>query len=457
LKPWDEIAVLAYLNVDSSEPALFFFKEKKMKVEKRFLATLGLFLSFLGVTMAQGELTKESLIRLMEASKARYETITATITYRDYQLKEDLTKAELVTEETCVSRETRDTVFFDVNTRLYNGRKMDRKILYFLGPDYEKRLIFLPEEQTATLSPSSRAVKPFYNLYAAIWGLASYRWEGLWEQSPKATLFFDADKCVYVYEYPIHSEQNSPWLRIFLSPDKEYVPVLIEVLFADKSLYLRQENLNWHKHNGLWIPMLYTFTEFKRLVMAEYTVEQVEVNSRFDNREIDFDFPEGVWVEDRIRGIEYRVQRKKIPSATTEQKMDESPNQTPVLLPPLATDEQLAQVAIKAQQLLEQQTGPDVGKSLAIYPEYVWIEPGRKEYSLLLAGEKDKRSAMVNYRFDGGGLVLHDLKDQIADSGRIQLTIERPAEMSGYGEGTLELDFAGQSKTIHLIAPPILK
>jgi hypothetical protein len=28
--------------------------------------------------------------------------------------------------------------------------------------------------------------------------------------------------------------------------------------------------------------------------------------------------------------------------------------------------------------------------------------------------------------------------------------------MTGYGEGTLELDFAGERKTIHLVAPPLL-
>jgi len=89
--------------------------------------------------------------------------------------------------------------------------------------------------------------------------------------------------------------------------------------------------------------------------------------------------------------------------------------------------------------------------SLVIYPEYVWIEPGRKEYVLTVQMDKTTpKPVLGGHQFEGGGLVLHELREQIADNGQIRLTMERPADMTGYGEGTLVLDLAGQKKTICL-------
>ncbi len=322
-----------------------------MKEKKKIFVSIGLFLYFPYIAMAQADLTKEQLIRLMEASKGRYVSIAAFIIYRDYSLSENLTKLEQVTEQTCLEEKTSDYLYLEVNTSLFSGRKMDEKTLYYLSPDYEKKVVITPDSQIGMLSPSSRPLEPFYNLHRALWGLVAYPWEELWEQMGKATLSFDKDKHVYVYEYPIHNEQNSPWLRIFVAPDKEFVPVMLEVLFADKRLYLRQENQNFTKVNGLWVPLLYTFTEFKRLIMSEYTVEHVEVNGPLDSQARDFKFPEGLWVEDRIRGVEYRVPSKKSPLESSEQKTTGDCQK--VCLPPPATDEQLAEAAAKAQTLLE--------------------------------------------------------------------------------------------------------
>ncbi|MEJ5258741.1 MAG: hypothetical protein WHS88_00950 [Anaerohalosphaeraceae bacterium] len=157
-------------------------------------------------------------------------------------------------------------------------------------------------------------------------------------------------------------------------------------------------------------------------------------------------------MDDEILGIRYRVQ-KKDSSQAPEKKRPESQS---ISLPPAATDEQLAGAAQKAQQLLAQQTQTAEKQSPVIYPEYVWIEPGRKEYILTVEMDKTASGPVLgSHQFEGGGLVLHNLKEQLSDKGQIRLTIERPADMTGYGEGTLVLDLAGQKKTIYLIAPPL--
>jgi hypothetical protein len=268
------------------------------------------------------------------------------------------------------------------------------------------------------------------------------------------SIVYDETLQAYILNTPMGTEENAPRYRYTVDPSKGYMPRVQEWLNWNNTLIQKNVCGDYRQVNGLWAPFQYRIYDSNGNLATYVTIKSLSINQADKADKVAFQFPSGTRVRDRILGVAYTVDAKEV---SKESISTDEPNTQAIGLAPAATDEQLAQVAIKAQQLLEKQTEAGDKKSPAVYPEYVWIEPGKKEYSLLLAGEKDKRSAMVNYRFDGGGLVLHDLKDQIADSGRIQLTIERPAEMSGYGEGTLELDFAGQSKTIHLIAPPILK
>ncbi|HOK65274.1 MAG TPA: hypothetical protein PK054_04245 [Anaerohalosphaeraceae bacterium] len=411
-------------------------------------------LIFSELAFSQNELSAVQLIRLMEASKARYVHMSATVTCRAYLIGQEQEKKELRTERTFIWKQAPNGCFADVRSTLASGRKNDQRIQYFFGIDYEKQIVQEANDIYGLIVQKGQIQAPlFYSVYQAIWGMASYSWERLWERVDTASVFYDASAKCYVYEFQIHGGTKSPWLRIWIDPAKDYVPVQYEILFPDKKMFAREQSFNWRKVQGLWVPMIYT-SLIPNSSYTEYRVEQIEVNIPFDAKSLDIEFPEGLWVEDRIRRVEYRVPSKKSPLESSEQKTTGECQK--VCLPPAATDEQLAEAALKAQQLLAQQTQTVEKQSPVISPEYVWIEPGRKEYVLTVEMDNAASGPVLGgHQFDGGGLVLHQLREQIADKGQIQLTIERPADMTGYGEGTLVLDLAGQKKTIYLIAPPL--
>jgi hypothetical protein len=329
-----------------------------------------------------------------------------------------------------------------------------RNDLYYWGPEYAKQLTLADQEKTGIIqSLKDSAMKDYFGLYMMMWG-PDFEWDLILRRADSAALSYDTEKNLYVYEFQFYDNPDKARLRLWIDPQRDYIPVIKEYMDPDGTLYYRQTCLDWRRTSGLWVPITCKVVEYRNQTIEEYAVKEVEVNNPIDVERMDFEFPEGVFVEDRILRIEYRTPKKKTSPDSAEQEKVVSPEQSGTL-PPAATDEQLAEAASKGRQLLQQQTEAGDKKSLAIYPEYVWIEPGRKEYILTLGEEKDRRPTLKSHQFAGGGLMLHELKDQISENGQIRLTIERPAAMTGYDEGTLELDFAGEKRTIHLVAPPL--
>lgn len=296
-------------------------------------------------------------------------------------------------------------------------------------------------------------MEDYPGLYLVIWG-PDFEWDLILRRVNSATLAYEPEKKLYVYEFQFYdTPDKAPWLRLWIDPDRDYIPVIKEYLSPDRRPYHHRTCLDWQRVNGLWVPIAYTIVEYRNQILGEHIVKEVKVNCPIDSTAMDFAFPEGTLVDDRILGVQYRVRNTGKSSPAESASPAELKARPP--MPPPVTEEQLARAATQGEQLLEQQPKDHSRKSLAIYPKYVWIEPGRKEYILTLREKGAGQMALAGYQFDGGRLGLHDLQDQISDNGQIRLTIVRPANMTGYGEGTLDLDFAGQKKTIHLIAPPI--
>jgi hypothetical protein len=293
-----------------------------------------------------------------------------------------------------------------------------------------------------------------------MWPYSINNWVPLTELSENAAVHFEEDKNLYILEIRTEEAGNpkAGIQRLVFDPARGYLTVREETVAYEEGQKIHTFTNDWldlHQINGLWVPMKIVWFDDNVNMRGEYAVQSIRVNESSSRNQIKIEFPEGTQITDHILGVEYRTRQKESPDAFLG-RVAESSQGVSSILPPAATDEQLAEAASKGRQLLQQQTEAGDKKSLAIYPEYVWIEPGRKEYILTLGEEKDRRPTLKSHQFAGGGLVLHELKDQISENGQIRLTIERPAAMTGYGEGTLELDFAGERKTIHLVAPPLL-
>jgi len=165
---------------------------------------------------------------------------------------------------------------------------------------------------------------------------------------------------------------------------------------------------------------------------TETVFQSISINALIADEKLVFELPEGTIVDDEVLGVRY-VKGRKIKRDAVEKTAGGG---TPEELPSEAASRE---------------------KPAAVYPKYVWIEPGRKEYILTMRDETADKPALSSYRFGSSVLVLYELTNQISESGKIRLTIERPPSVTRYAEGILELTFDEKKTTVYLIAPPILE
>ena len=426
-----------------------------MKAAQRTAETIVAFWMISSTVFAQGELQKGQLLKVMEASRARYVTMAASLSFQAYQLDENLVKTNLLSEMEIEWERIPGKVYVEEDVSLYDGKKTGQKTQYVFGPSSEKRVISEQGETTGEIAPPRGLIGGSYqSLYREMWELPAYGWERLYERVDAAFLTYEkASKC-YVYEFQIYdSPDRSPWLRLWIDPQKEYIPVIQEILFPDKQVFIRESCLNFRKVNGLWVPMKYTSMEFKRRILREFTVKTVEVNPLLDSKRMDFEFPGGTIVEDRLRGVRYKVQDKPGPAAQPKTMDSGNPNVVHAAMPPSATDEELDTAVQKAKEILQAQAAP----STPVQPsaEYVWILPGKQEYILPVDPALQTDSALPEHSFYSDSLTLAGFQNDIAAAGEIRITVNRPQSETGYAEGILDLNFGQQKMEVYLIAPPI--
>jgi hypothetical protein len=189
-------------------------------------------------------------------------------------------------------------------------------------------------------------------------------------------------------------------------------------------------------------------------------VQSIQVNQPIKEK-LEFTFPSGTEVRDELRGIHYVVEQDDVSAKSTtadSNAVNVSPSAA-IALPPSGTNAQLADAAMKAQELLAQEKRTAAGASLVvpieITPSYIWVLPGKNEYVLSVNSKSDKTPGLVSHSIEANGLILNSVDDQISSSGKIRVGLERPAELRQFADGILTLVFADQKATVHFVAAPL--
>jgi len=443
--------------------ALLFRRERKRKmIRLMFILIIGSWALGPENQAVADALTADDLFKIMLAARERITSLDVRLEQKGYYPTEEKTENPVLMYKLQMEYRKKGPHWYCqiVNQTYDSSGKPDRNFTEaaFFSSD---RTCFYREvpsgssEREGRIAPGEVEFSGWMSATPdfALWHAPLEFWEEWRKQSAgRSSIVYNETNRIYILEFP-YTENESPLFRYTIEPSKGYIPVIREWLGSQKEIIQRDECSDFRLVDGFWIPFRHRVYLSNGTLGTETVFQSVSVNAPIAKEKLFFEYPEGTIVEDQVLGVRY-IKGREIEKGAIEKTENLSIQGE---LPPSATDEQLAQAAVKAEILLERQPEDSSKKLLALYPDYVWIEPGRKEYSLMIGEEKAERPALTNYRFEGGGLVLHDLKDQISASGQIRLTIERPAGMTGYREGTLDLDFAGQKKTIHLISPPILE
>jgi len=407
---------------------------------------------------AAEQLSADQLFTLMKSCRERYSSIEAVIENQSYSYDpNDSAKQTLKANHKITTRWTPKGYFTQADLCYFipgQTKPYVQKATYYLCPSYMRTLT---EESGAPPKGVVRAIEgqdiayiPYCDVYQAMWALQGYEWEFLETCLSESEVEYDKQLNCYIVMIPV-TKSKKFWLRITIDPAKDFIPISSATVFDDKTVLIRDECLEFQKINDMWVPLKYQWLHPRERTGGRYQVKSIQVNNLPDNK-LDFSFPERTRVEDKLRGVEYVVKGVESPT-----NLPVSNN--PAKLPPPATDMQLADAAVKARELIDKLKSATPAKevSIDIYPSYVWVLPGKNEYSLSITADGGAMPGLVGHTFADGGLVLHSQEDRILAEGKIKVVLERPAELTGFADGVLELEFAGQKKAVHFVAAPTEK
>jgi hypothetical protein len=182
----------------------------------------------------------------------------------------------------------------------------------------------------------------------------------------------------------------------------------------------------------------------------------VAINEPISPDRLLVEFPPNATVDDMIHGVEYKIGANRVSGGSqTAVPTDVVPNPGPILAAP-AGDDDLAKAAARADEMLKK---PKVASQTPIRidlaPDYVWVLPGKNQYSIELSPESKTRPNLSGKSFSTNPLVLRGVDDQMAASGKLIVTLERPEDHKAFADAVLTLDFAGTKVPIHFVAAPL--
>jgi len=387
------------------------------------------------------------LLLLMEASRARYETLQATIEERTYQMTSGSQEPQMAGGSTCLCRVRPDGTYLEIRARSYMNDLVDHTTWYAIGKNEAQwlRLDHRSGKVAGRVTRPKQVIAPVHSPYDAMWGLLSRPWAHLVSRIETATL--KVDEGTFVLELPLNDASPSQWLRLYVDPFRGFVPTATEILYPDQSVvYLREECGDWRNINGLWVPFRYKSAAIAAGYWQEFTVQSMTLNAILPDEEMTLVFPKGTVIDDDLRGIRYKAGPSHPPQHTAVTTVTAA-------APAVAGEEDLAQAAAFAEALMVQNRVSS--NTITIQPRYVWVYQGRREYVLRVTGGAANDTSLLDSRFEPDGLVLHGVEDSIAEMGNLKVIVERPAEHTAFADAVLTLEFSGQSVSVHFVAAPL--
>jgi hypothetical protein len=409
----------------------------------------------------------KQLFLMMMSSKSRYESIDAVFECRGFRYSsEDKENAEVEYKQTVVYQRFRNHIFCQQITSDYSAdstRPRSVKEVFLINPNEAKYFRqdpldsqWIVGEIVQGYDVGRLSYTPDRILWPDKFGFEEYDWDVV------TPVFIESKNTgVYYIEASSGKSPNSVRFRYTVDPRKGYLSISRDYLFPDGKIFVHEKCDSFQNINGLWMPFHFTWFDPSAKFGGEYKILSMKINEIKSPQELHFCFPLGTAVEDKIRGIRYKVGRDDTTARDVNSAVETADaDQIAVKLPPPATDTQLADTALKAQELMAEEQKRASGTAplvvpIDIVPAYVWVLPGKNEYVLSISAGGPKPS-LVKHTFDPDGLVMQGLEDKIASDGKIRVSLERPAEQKAFANGVLTLDFADQTKTVHFVAAPVI-
>ena len=412
----------------------------------------------------QDNLTPEQLILLMRASSEQYRFISSRIKYTFSEQNSPEGRKELkVTHET-ISRWARENNYHKTIRTVYNYQSSDKPssrteiYTYSIGPSRSKKL----HEIQGSKGPPRGIIEAGRDFadeiwtptpYDAMWsmGLTNFKFD-YYINPDFTTTTFDERTGFYIMTAKRDNNPDSSFLRLYIDPQKDYIPIKQEIVTSAGILWSRQECTNFKKTlDGLWIPYEYSWFSPEFNSNGRCLVEEITVNEPIADTLFDFEFPEGAIVTDNRIGAKYKVTKA---AGQTVASVPTEPNAV-IKLPQPATDEKLRSIAGKAWQLAAAGAAEKQALKIEVFPQYVYVKPDKTQYLLTIKTNNDIKPQLLDFSFESDKMNLASLENQIYEKSRLIVNVQRQQEEKGFQKAILSLQFADEKINVVFVSPPL--
>jgi hypothetical protein len=427
----------------------------------------GVLVGFLGFTCplsAEESLKAEQLVAVLRASATRYHSIEATMEGRGFQYaspaKDNPVEQYYIEMD---YRRSADRIFAQVLSTYDRNTPQSRSLRTTYGVANSVGRLLREEPLGASwfhaqiLSKNDLLNQLSYTPDSLITGrVFEAGGERMIRQMNQAAITRDSSSCWVMDFQSVADNPKSSWCRITLDPDKDFFPIRKEIRLADQTVFVIDECSDFRQIRGMWFPMRVSWMDTKSCFGGLYEYKSVAINEPISPDRLLVEFPPNATVDDMIHGVEYKIGANRVSGGSqTAAPSDAQTHSNPILAAP-AGDDDLAKAAAKADEMLKKpKAASQTPIRIGLTPDYVWVLPGKNQYTIELSPETKTRPNLSGKSFSDNPLILGSVDDQLAGAGKIIVTIERPEGHKAFADAVLTLDFAGTKVPIHFVAAPL--
>jgi hypothetical protein len=276
-------------------------------------------LSFLAVSEAKEELTARQIVDLVLASKERYKTFEIQMTEEGFKLLngKPAPQPDQVNDITWRSSGTRTYVELKhASSGNLNGQLQDTEVYYryAINDKWSKRCIERATSKPRGLVNSGRSFEGELGvtILDAIWGIFHHDWEDLAGDQTQVT--FDENSNCYVLTW--QRRPTSSIIRVVIDPSLDFLPIKYVVTKANGEFAVKLESSDFRKTAGdLWLPYKYVFET--RSYISIHRLKNAKINIPLQDQQLDFSFPAGTLVNDRIANLKHVIDSQEVDEDTT--------------------------------------------------------------------------------------------------------------------------------------------
>lgn len=106
--------------------------------------------------------------------------------------------------------------------------------------------------------------------------------------------------------FPLGSHETAAWTVLHIDPNRSFIPIVNEFRASDGRL-LQKMTIDELQRNseGLWVPLRYHWEDPNAQFLVRHEVGKIEVNKPLSAELLDFAFPKGTIVVDKVASLRY--------------------------------------------------------------------------------------------------------------------------------------------------------